>query len=221
MLDDRLRAVLARLEREEEAAVKAGSPLVERSLAVGADAGALLYAVAAAIPACRALEVGSSLGYSTLWIGAGVRLRGGRVTSLELEPQKAARWRENVHEAGLDGVAEVIVGDASASLRALTGQFDLVLIDAWKDDYETHFGLVRPLLQPGSLVDRGQRRRPPRAARCLRRGPAERSHAVLAHRADRQRARGHLDSRLTVRWGLAIVRTRCVRSLYRGKEVVG
>ena len=152
MLDDRIRAVLARLEHEEEAAAKAGSPLVERSLAVGAEAGALLYALAAAIPACRALEVGSSLGYSTLWIGAGARLRGGRVTSLELEPQKAARWRENVREAGLDAVADVIVGDASASLRALTGQFDLVLIDAWKDDYETHFGLVRPLLQPGSLV---------------------------------------------------------------------
>jgi predicted O-methyltransferase YrrM len=152
VLDDRIKAVLARLEREEVAAAKAGSPLVERSLAVGADAGALLFALAAAIPACRALEVGSSLGYSTLWIGAGARLRNGRVTSLELEPQKAARWRENIHEAGLDDVAEVIVGDASASLRSLTGQFDLVLIDAWKDDYEAHFGLVRPLLQPGSLV---------------------------------------------------------------------
>ena len=152
MLDDRIKAVLARLEREEEAAAKAGSPLVERSLAVGADAGALLLAFAAAIPGCRALEIGSSLGYSTLWIGAGARLRKGRVTSLELEPKKAARWRENVSEAGLDAIAAVIVGDASASLRSLTGQFDLVLIDAWKDDYEAHFGLVRPLLEVGSLV---------------------------------------------------------------------
>lgn len=152
MLDDRIKEVLARLEREEEAAQQAGSPLVERSLAVGAEAGALLHAFAAAIPRCRALEVGSSLGYSTLWIGAGARLRDGHVTSLELEPTKAARWRDNIHEAGLDTVAEVVVGDASASLRALRGQFDLVLIDAWKDDYEEHFGLVRPLLPPGGIV---------------------------------------------------------------------
>jgi predicted O-methyltransferase YrrM len=152
VLDDRVKDVLARLEREEEGAEQAGRPLVERSLAVGADAGALLFAFAAAIPGCRALEVGSSFGYSTLWIGAGARLRGGHVTSLELEPQKAARWRDNVRDAGLDAVAEVIVGDASASLRSLTGQFQLVLIDAWKDDYEEHFGLVRPLLSPGSLV---------------------------------------------------------------------
>jgi predicted O-methyltransferase YrrM len=152
MLDARIKEVLARLEREEEAASRAGSPLVERSLAVGAEAGSLLFAFAAAIPGCRALEVGSSLGFSTLWIGAGARLRGGHVTSLELEPEKAARWRENVREAGLETVAEVIVGDASASLRSLKGQFDLVLIDAWKDDYEEHFGLVRPLLTVGSLV---------------------------------------------------------------------
>ena len=76
------------------------------------------------------------------------------MTSLELEPRKAARWRENVHEAGLGDVADVIVGDASASLRSLTGRFDLVLIDAWKDDYETHFGLVRPLLEPGASWSR-------------------------------------------------------------------
>ncbi len=152
MLDDRIKNVLARLDREEDAAREAGSPMVERSLAVGPEAGALLFAFAAAIPGCRALEVGSSFGYSTMWIGAGARLRGGHVTSLELEPQKATRWRDNVREAGLEGVAEVIVGDASASLSSLTGQFDLVLIDAWKDDYEEHFGLVRPLLVPGSLV---------------------------------------------------------------------
>lgn len=152
MLDDRVKDVLARLDREEEAADQSGRPLVERSLPVGADAGALLFAFAAAIPGCRALEVGSSFGYSTLWIGAGARLRGGHVTSLELEPQKAARWRDNMRDAGLDAVAEVIVGDASASLQALAGPFDLVLIDAWKDDYEEHFGLVRPLLRTGGLV---------------------------------------------------------------------
>jgi predicted O-methyltransferase YrrM len=152
VLDDRVKDVLARLDLEEEAADQSARPLVERSLPVGADAGALLFAFAAAIPECRALEVGSSFGYSTLWIGAGARLRGGHVTSLELEPQKAARWRDNVRDAGLDTVAAVIVGDASASLQALEGPFDLVLLDAWKDDYEEHFGLVRPLLRPGGLV---------------------------------------------------------------------
>ena len=151
MLDDRVRKVLARLD-SEEAAANSERPLIERSLPVGADAGALLFALAAAIPGCRALEVGSSFGYSTLWIGAGARLRGGRVTSLELEPEKAARWKTNVRDAGLDEIAEVIVGDASTSLRSLSGPFELVLIDAWKDDYEEHFGLVRPLLRPGSVV---------------------------------------------------------------------
>jgi predicted O-methyltransferase YrrM len=152
MLDDRIRAVLARLDGEEVIAARESRPLVERSLAVGPEAGALLFALAAAIPGCRALEVGSSLGYSTLWIGAGARLRGGSVTSLELEPEKAARWLENVRDAGLDEIVEVVVGDASASLRSLAGPFDLVLLDAWKDDYEEHFGLLRPLLGPGAVV---------------------------------------------------------------------
>ena len=152
MLDENVRSVLGRLDREEEAASRASRPHVERSYAVGAEAGALLFALAAAIPGCRALEVGSSLGYSTLWIGAGARLRGGQVTSLELEPEKAARWTVNVRDAGLGDLTEVMVGDASASLRALRGPFDLVLLDAWKDDYEEHFGLVRPLLEPGSMV---------------------------------------------------------------------
>ncbi len=151
MLDDRVRRTLARLEAEDEADREAGLPSLQRSLPVGPEAGAVLLSLAAAAEGCRALEIGASRGYSTIWIAAGARLRGGQVVSLELDPVKIDAWRRNVADAGLADVARLVAGDAHETIPGL-GPFDLVLLDAWKRDYEELFGLVRPLVVRGGSI---------------------------------------------------------------------
>ena len=152
MLDERVRAVLARLEEEDVREREAGLPLAERSLAVGPEAGRLLFALVAPNAGCEVLEVGASRGYSTLWLTAAARILGGRVVSLEQVPAKVEAWRRNIAEAGLEEWAELVEGDAVETLRNLEDGFDVVFLDAWKDDYETFFRLARERLEPGGVV---------------------------------------------------------------------
>ena len=85
---------------------------------------------------CEVLEVGGSRGYSTIWLAAAARILGGRVVSLEHDPRKIEAWRANIADAGLEEWAELVEGDALEMLAALEDGFDVVFIDAWKDDYE-------------------------------------------------------------------------------------
>jgi predicted O-methyltransferase YrrM len=152
MLDERVRRVLERLEEEDRAERAAGLPAGQRSRQVGPTTGRLLFALAAAHPGIEVLEIGGSRGYSAIWLASGARLLGGRVVSLELDPERSVAWRANVAESGLDDWAELVEGDAHETLRATEDVFDLVFLDAEKGDYEALFALVRPLLEPGALV---------------------------------------------------------------------
>ena len=152
MLDGRVLTVLARLEDEDRAERDAGLPARSRSRQVEPTTGRFLFALAAAQAGVEVLEIGGSRGYSSIWLAAGARVLGGRVISLEDDADKCAAWRANVAEAGLEDSAELVEGDAFATLSATQDVFDLVFLDAEKDDYEALFGLVRPLLEPGAIV---------------------------------------------------------------------
>jgi predicted O-methyltransferase YrrM len=152
MLDDRVRAVLARMEEEDADDIARGLPTTQRSLPVGPDTGRLLFALVAPNPGCEVLEIGASRGYSTIWLAAGARMLDGRVVSLEQDPVKCETWRRNIADAGLEEHAELVEGDAYETIPRLDTSFDVVLLDAWKDDYEALFALARPLLERGSVV---------------------------------------------------------------------
>lgn len=152
MLDDRVRATLARLAAEDVAERVQGVPRELRARQVSPATGRFLFAFVAGQAGCEVLEIGGSRGGSTIWLAAGARILGGRVVSLEVDPVKCAAWRRNIAEAGLEERAELLAGDAGETLARLDGPFDVVFIDAEKDDYETYFGLVRPLLEPGAVV---------------------------------------------------------------------
>src|SRR3982751_2732834 len=109
MLDDRVRAVLARLEDEDARERAAGLPPEQRSRQVAPTTGAFLYALCAPQTDCEVLEIGGSRGYSTIWLAAAVRIFGGRVLSLELDPVRAERARRNVEEAGVADWVELVV----------------------------------------------------------------------------------------------------------------
>ncbi|HXY79946.1 MAG TPA: class I SAM-dependent methyltransferase [Gaiellaceae bacterium] len=152
MLDDRIRAVLARLEAEDAEERRRGLPSAERSRAVAAATGRFLFSLVAPQAGCEVLEIGGSRGYSTIWLAAGVRHLGGRVLSLEQDPRKIDAWRRNVVDAGLEETAELVEGDAFESLARIDDVFDVVFVDAEKRDYEALFALVRGKLEPGGLV---------------------------------------------------------------------
>jgi predicted O-methyltransferase YrrM len=151
VLDDRVRAVLARLETEDADERERGVSREQRSRQVARTTGQVLFALVAPQTDCEVLEIGGSRGYSTIWLAAGVRYLGGRVLSLEFDPAKCEAWRRNVTEAGLDDIAELIEGDAFESLRRIDDVFDVVFIDAEKEDYELLFDLVRDKVEPGGL----------------------------------------------------------------------
>ena len=152
MIDDRVRAVLARLEEEDRRERDEGLPADVRARQVARTTGQFLFALVSPQWDCEVLEIGGSRGYSTIWLAAGVRALGGRVLSLEHDPLKCEAWRRNVADAGLDEWAELVEGDAHETLERTEDVFDLVFLDAEKDDYETLFALARPLLEPGGLV---------------------------------------------------------------------
>jgi caffeoyl-CoA O-methyltransferase len=152
MLDDRVRLVLARLEREDAEERAHGVPREQRSRAVARTTGQFLFALVAPQAACEILEIGGSRGYSSLWLAAGARLLGGRVLSLESDAAKAAAWRQNIAEAGLAESAELVEGDAFATLSGIDDVFDVCFLDAEKDDYERLFELARAKLEAGALV---------------------------------------------------------------------
>ncbi|MGZ4441222.1 MAG: O-methyltransferase [Gaiellaceae bacterium] len=152
MLDDRVRAVLARMEAVDAAEREAGLPSELRARQVSPTTGRFLFSLVAGQAVCEVLELGGSRGYSAVWLASAARILGGRVLSVEVDPQRAELWRANVADAGLDEWAELVQGDALTVAAELEDVFDVVFIDAEKDDYERLFDLARPRLEPGGLV---------------------------------------------------------------------
>jgi predicted O-methyltransferase YrrM len=151
VLDERINAVLGRLDAEDADERERGVEQKLRSRQVARTTGQFLYSLVAPQTDCEVLEIGGSRGYSTIWLAAGVRIFGGRILSLEADPTKCEAWRENIAEAELEETAELIEGDAFETLHELDDVFDVVFIDAEKEDYERLFDLARDKVEPGAL----------------------------------------------------------------------
>jgi caffeoyl-CoA O-methyltransferase len=152
MLDERVLDVLARLEAEDAEERARGVPASERSRQVARETGKFLFSFVAPQNDCGVLEIGGSRGYSTIWLAAGVRYFSGRVLSLEHDPKKIEAWQRNVADADLEEWAELLEGDAFDTLPQVQDVFDVVFLDAEKDDYEVLFNLARDKIEPGAVV---------------------------------------------------------------------
>lgn len=161
MLDPAVMSVLeayeARAQREEQI----WSTLTEEQvrqrlddflLPVGRAAGMLMNLLIKGAHARRILEVGSSYGYSTVWLAEAARAIDGGVVSLELRAAKTEYARAQLARVELERFVEFRVGDALASLAELAGPFDFVLLDLWKDLYVPVFEQLYPKLAPGALI---------------------------------------------------------------------
>jgi predicted O-methyltransferase YrrM len=120
-------------------------------LAVSEEDGRFLRTVVAATNARRVLEIGAASGYSAIWMGLGLRETGGRLTTIEFDPDRAREAAANVKAAGLSDIVQVIHGDAFVEVPKLAGTFDLVFLDAWKPDYRRFFDQIFPRVAPGGL----------------------------------------------------------------------
>ncbi|OBI17109.1 methyltransferase [Mycobacterium sp. E2327] len=121
-------------------------------IAVSAQQGKFLSLLAGAIQARRILEIGTLGGFSTIWLARGVGPQG-RVVTLEYEPRHAEVARANLQRAGVADRVEVIVGAALDTLPTLTGgPFDLVFIDADKENYAAYLEWAVRLARPGSVL---------------------------------------------------------------------
>src|SRR4029077_17110834 len=169
MLDDRVRAVLERLEREDADERAQDVPREQRARQVEPTTGRLLFSFVAPQTDCEVLELGGSRGYSTIWLparcrhlrGRGlspqnrpgqVRSRGGRVLWRETARVRVETGRANVEEAGLSDWAELVPGDAFETLPEIDDVFDVVFLDAEKELYERLFAEARDKLEPGAVV---------------------------------------------------------------------
>jgi predicted O-methyltransferase YrrM len=124
----------------------------ELLLPVGPATASLLATLIRESGARAILEIGTSFGYSTLWLAEAARATGGLVTTLELHENKVEYARTQIAKAGLAEFVDFRIGDALSTLERLDGPFELVLLDLWKDLYVPAIDLVYPKLARGALV---------------------------------------------------------------------
>ena len=151
-MESRVIEVLARLEMRDEQERARGLPGSERIQALHPDSGRLLYVLALALGAKHIVEVGTSHGYSTLWLAAAAQANGGKVITCDINPERIAAARQNFADAGLGGVIEILEGDARDTLRGRSEPVDLLFIDSTKSYYETFFDVVYPRMVKGGIV---------------------------------------------------------------------
>lgn len=134
------------------AALEASSAAGLPPIAVSVQQGKFLSLLAGAIGARSILELGTLGGFSTIWLARGAGPQG-RVVTLEYEPKHAEVARVNLQRAGVADRVQVVVGAALDTLPKVTGgPFDLVFIDADKDNYPAYLEWAIKLARPGSVI---------------------------------------------------------------------
>ena len=121
-------------------------------LPVGPETGRLMNDLIRALAPGVVVEIGSSYGYSTLWLAEAAQAVGARVVSFEIHPGKIAAARAMLASVDLDPVVRFVEGDALAGLDGFTGQIGFALIDLWKDLYIPCFDRIADKLAPGAIV---------------------------------------------------------------------
>ncbi|NQW05721.1 MAG: O-methyltransferase [Acidobacteria bacterium] len=144
-------SVEPRLQADQSALLQSIRDKDQGQLAVSEEDGKFLRVLVATRGTRRALEIGGASGYSGIWIGQGLRQTGGRLVSIEYDPVRAAEAAANIERAGLSDIVQVIHGDAFVEIPKLEGTFDMVFLDAWKQDYQRFFEVTFPRLDPGGV----------------------------------------------------------------------
>jgi len=127
---------------------------LERLRNLEPDTARLLAVLARGLNAKRLLELGTSNGYSTIWLADAARACGGSLTSVEIESERVAEAEANLRRAGLAVFAELRLEDAGSALtKSADAHWDLIFLDAERPEYVSYWpDLVRSLRARGMLV---------------------------------------------------------------------
>ncbi|MDQ0468657.1 O-methyltransferase [Labrys wisconsinensis] len=123
-----------------------------RMRAIPPETGRFLNILARSLQAPAMLEIGTSFGYSGIWLAEAARASGGRLVTMELHAYKSEFARGMADKAGLAGHIDFRVGDAVAGISALPAGLDFVFLDLWKDLYLPCLEAFYPKLAPGAIV---------------------------------------------------------------------
>ena len=121
------------------------------SLSVPFEDGRLLRILAESIGATRVVEIGTSFGYSGLWLALALRGTSGRLMTFEIDESRQTRARANFERAGVLPSIDLVLGDAHAQITKVKGPVDMVFSDADKDGYLDYLQKLVPVLRPGGL----------------------------------------------------------------------
>jgi len=114
--------------------------------------GRLLQMLIKMSGAHNVLEIGTSNGVSAIWMALGLRETGGKLTTLEIDPERAKLARENFRKAGVEDLIQLIEGDALKTLPTLTETYDMVFIDAAKSQYKAYLDIIFPRIAKGGII---------------------------------------------------------------------
>lgn len=142
---------MAYLENVDARDRRDGTPRPQRLRQIPPETGRFIALLAAMAPEGRALEVGTSAGYSTLWLALACRQTGRRLTTFEILAEKAALARETVALTGIGDVVEVIDGDACDHLPAYDG-VSFCFLDAEKDILTACYEILVPNMTVGGII---------------------------------------------------------------------
>lgn len=121
-------------------------------MSVPRDDGRFLRMLVEALGATNVIEVGTSHGYSAIWIALALRRTGGHLTTFEIDAGRAQLARENFKRAGVEDLIKLVEGDAHVEAPKLTEGIDLLFLDADKEGYLDYLEKLLPLVRPGGLV---------------------------------------------------------------------
>lgn len=119
---------------------------------VPVEDGRFLRLLAETIGAKHIVEIGTSNGYSGIWQCLALKATGGRLTTFEIDPQRAALARQNFQKAGVADLVTLVEGDAHEKVVEVQGPIDMCFIDADKEGYTDYLTKLLPKMRPGGLI---------------------------------------------------------------------
>lgn len=114
--------------------------------------GRLFRLLAETMNAKNVVEIGTSTGYSGIWFGMALQKTGGKLTTFEIDAQRAATARANFKRAGMADIITLVEGDAHDKVKQLKDPIDILFLDADKDGYVDYLNKLMPLIRPGGLI---------------------------------------------------------------------
>lgn len=114
--------------------------------------GRALRILTEAVQAKHVVEIGTSNGYSGIWICLALRKTGGKLVTHDIDEGRASKARENFKRAGVSDMITLVMGDAHETVKKIKEPIDILFLDADKEGYKDYLEKLLPLVRPGGLI---------------------------------------------------------------------